>query len=69
MAPPSVLRRQGRVVIGIVVQGFLNLRTVNLHRGQIATVFLVQRATVIFEVVEDVERAVRRVFDQRRSNF
>ena len=69
MAAPAVRRRASGIVVGIVMNRQPDLRPVDLCRGQVTAVFLVQRAAVVFEMVEDVERAVRGVLHQRRTDL
>ena len=57
---PPIGRRLRRVIVGIII-----LR--HVYRGafrDIAVIFLLKRAAVIFKVVKDIQRAVRLILDQ-----
>ena len=57
---PQVRRAQPRIVVGIVVRGHAD----RLSGLDVAVVFLFQRAGVVFQVVEDIQRPPRPVLDQ-----
>ena len=60
MAAPAVVGRALRVIVGVIV-----LRHVDRRAGcDVAVVFLLERVAVIFEMVEDIERAMQVILDQ-----
>ena len=65
MAAPAVLRRAAGVIIRVVVDRHVDLGAI----GNVAVVFLLQCITVIFEVIEDIERAMVRILDQTGANL
>ncbi|MPL90534.1 hypothetical protein SDC9_36586 [bioreactor metagenome] len=60
MAAPAVQRHLRRVVVGVVVPRYVD----RLAGRDVAVIFFLQCAAVVFEVVEDVERAMCAILDQ-----
>jgi len=65
VAAPPIRRPRPRVVAGVVVDRHPD----RLSVADVAVVFLLQRAAVVFEVIEDVERAPARVLDQAGTDL
>ena len=63
MAPPAILWRLARIVVRVVVDRHVDGRAIR----DVAVVFFLQRAAVILEMIEDIERAVPGVFDKAGS--
>ncbi len=60
VASPAVQRRFCGIVIGIIVLRHIDRGAIS----DVAVVFLLQRIAVVFEVIEDIQRAMRRILDQ-----
>eukprot|EP00977_Amphora_coffeiformis_P013717 scaffold3665_cov214-Amphora_coffeaeformis.AAC.3 len=60
MAPPLVLRWLRRIIIGIVIDGYINGSSI----GHITVIFFLQCPTIVFKVIENVQRPMFFVFDQ-----
>ena len=65
VASPAIERRPRGVVIGIVVARNRD----RLSRRHVAVVLFLQRARVVFEMVEDVERAVAGILDKAGADL
>ena len=65
MAAPAVQRHPGRIVVGIVVARHLD----GLSGQRVTVIFVLQRRAVIFQVVEDIERAATRILDQAGADL
>ena len=64
MASPAVERRFRGIVIGVVVERHID----RFARFDIAVIFFLQCRAVIFEVIEDHQGTMRRVFHKAGAN-
>jgi len=62
---PSVFWRATWIILRIVIARYVD-RGAGIH---VTIIFLFERITVIFKMVEDIERAMRFIFDQTGANF
>src|SRR6056297_1094130 len=65
VAAPAVRGRARRIVARIVIAGHVDRRA----SCDVTVIFLFQRVAVIFEMVEDVERASARILDQTGADL
>ena len=65
MATPTVRRDLRRIVIRVIVDRHVD----RLSCRHVAVILFLQRARIVFKVVEDVEGAVARILDEARPDL